>query len=212
MHLYLRGNDFHFELENVCRLFLPLEKIITHREETPDAVDGLVVECVSVEHTDRVDLSCRLADYVQNFPRFGVEFAVDKAYDRFAYVGYGPTESYCDKLAACDFGFYESTAEKNYDRGYVRPQESGSHYGCEYLSVEGLFSVTAEKPFSCSVNPFTTEQLRTAQHDFDLPQNDFVNVCMDLAMRGIGSASCGPLLPEEFEIPKTLHNTFRFTF
>lgn len=44
MHLLLNGNDFHFEMENVCRLFLPQEKIIT-LHDTPDegAFDGLVV-------------------------------------------------------------------------------------------------------------------------------------------------------------------------
>ena len=60
MHLYLRGNDFHFELENVCRLFLPLEKIITHHEETPDCVDGLTIECELSERGGEVHLNCRV--------------------------------------------------------------------------------------------------------------------------------------------------------
>lgn len=60
MHLYLRGHDFHFELENVCRLFLPLEKIITYHEETPDSIDGLTVECTSVEGVGETHLSCRV--------------------------------------------------------------------------------------------------------------------------------------------------------
>ena len=60
MHLYLRGNDFHFELENVCRLFLPLEKIITHREETPDAYEGLTVECTVTDDPEEATLSCRV--------------------------------------------------------------------------------------------------------------------------------------------------------
>ena len=60
MHLYLRGHDFHFELENVCRLFLPLEKIITHHEETPDAPDGLTVECTQLEKAGETFLSCRV--------------------------------------------------------------------------------------------------------------------------------------------------------
>ena len=29
MYLLLCGNDFHFEMENICRLFLPQEKIVT---------------------------------------------------------------------------------------------------------------------------------------------------------------------------------------
>ena len=153
-----------------------------------------------------------LADYVARFPRFGIEFGVDKAYSNFSYVGFGPSESYADKLAACEYGLYTSCAEENYERGYVRPQESGSHYGCKYLSVDDLFAVTAEKPFSCSVNPYTTQQLRETRHTFELGENDFVNVCIDLAMRGVGSHSCGPELPQEYEIPRTCKNTFTFTF
>ena len=59
MHLYLHGNDFHFELENVCRLFLPLEKVITHHEESV-VVDGLTVECEMVKAETEMALRCRV--------------------------------------------------------------------------------------------------------------------------------------------------------
>ena len=154
----------------------------------------------------------KLADYVENFPRFGVEFGVDKAYGNFSYAGFGPTESYVDKHIACEYGYYVSSARENYDREYIRPQESGSHYACKYMAVKDLFKVTAEQPFSFSVNPYTTKQLCETLHSFELEENDFVNVCIDLAMRGVGSHSCGPELPEEYEIPKTYKNTFKFTF
>ena len=154
----------------------------------------------------------KLADYVENFPRFGVEFGVDKAYGNFSYAGFGPTESYVDKHIACEYGYYVSSARENYDREYIRPQESGSHYACKYMAVKDLFKVTAEQPFSFSVNPYTTKQLCETLHSFELEENDFVNVCIDLAMRGVGSHSCGPELPAEYEIPKTYKNTFKFTF
>ena len=110
------------------------------------------------------------------------------------------------------YGYYVSSAEENYDYEYIRPQESGSHHACKYMAIKNLFKVTAEHPFSCSVNPFTTEQLRETLHSFELTENDFVNVCIDLAMRGVGSHSCGPDLPDEYEIPKKFKNTFTFTF
>ena len=75
-----------------------------------------------------------------------------------------------------------------------------------------MFKVTAESPFSCSVNPFTTEQLCDTMHSFELAENDFVNVCIDLAMRGVGSHSCGPDLPDAYEIPREGKNVFKFTF
>lgn len=154
----------------------------------------------------------KVADYVENFPRFGIEFGVGKEYANFSYVGFGPTESYVDKHIACEYGYFESSAEENYDYNYIRPQESGSHYACKYFALKDLFEVTAEKPFSCSVNPFTTAQLCTTKHVFELKENDFVNVCIDLAMRGIGSNSCGPALKSEYEIPREYKNTFKFTF
>ena len=157
-------------------------------------------------------LEYKLADYVENFPRFGIEFGVDRGHCNFSYVGFGPMESYIDKHAACEYGYYVSSAEENYDRNYIRPQESGSHYACTYMAVKDLFKVTAEKPFSCSVNPFTTRQLNESLHSFELEENDFVNVCIDLAMRGVGSHSCGPMLPEKYEIPRQGKNTFTFTF
>lgn len=164
---------------------------------------GNVLE-IAVEYT--------LAEYIEHIPRFGIEFAVDQAFKKFSYVGFGPHESYVDKHLSCDYGYYASTAEENYDRKYVRPQESGSHYACRYLAVEGLFQMTAQQPFSCSVNPFTTQQLRETTHDFLLKENDFTNICVDLAMGGIGSYSCGPALLEEYQTPRTMKNTFRFTF
>ena len=157
-----------------------------------------------------VSVGYKVADYVKSFPRFGLEFGVDKKYQNFSYVGFGPYESYADKHVACEYGYYESTAKDNYEINYIRPQESGSHYACKYLAVENLFAVTAENPFSCSVNPYTTQQLRDTRHNFELKENDFVNVCIDVAMRGVGSHSCGPKLPEKYEIPKEAKNTFKF--
>jgi hypothetical protein len=45
-----------------------------------------------------------------------------------------------------------------------------------------------------------------------LPENDFVNVCVDLAMSGVGSHSCWPELDAKYEIPKDGKNTFKIVF
>ena len=160
----------------------------------------------------QICLSYKLSSHVENLPRFGLEFGIDKAFAEFSYIGYGPTESYVDKQAASTYGYYENTAEDNYEHNYIRPQESGSHYACSYLSVKNLCEITADKLFSCSVNPYTTRQLFECTHNFELPKNDFVNVCVDLALRGIGSHSCGPALAEQYEIPREGKISFFFVF
>ena len=159
-----------------------------------------------------VSVSYKLGDYAGTLPRVGLEFGVDKSHGAFSYVGFGPYESYVDKNVACEYGFYESTAKENYEKNYVRPQESGSHYASKYLKINDAFALTAISPFSFSVNPYTTGQLVNTAHAFELTENDFVNVCVDLAMRGVGSSSCGPALDERYAIPKEGSNTFKFTF
>ncbi len=154
----------------------------------------------------------KIADYIKRLPRIGFEFAVDKKYAAFSFIGFGPCESYVDKNVSCEYGYFESTAQENYDNKYIRPQESGSHFASKYLCVDDLFTLTAEQPFSFSVNPYTTKQLVKTAHNFGLPNNDFVNICIDLSMRGVGSHSCGPELPDECEVPKTGKNIFKFKF
>ena len=147
-----------------------------------------------------IDLSYKLTGEVRKVPRFGLEFAVSKKYDQFAYVGYGPYESYVDKHLASDYGYYESDAKKNFT-DYVMPQETGSHYGSEYLEIKNLFAVKADGAFSFSVNPYETKLLRDCTHHFELGKSEKVVICLDIAMRGIGSHSCGPEIPENEEIP-----------
>lgn len=37
-------------------------------------------------------------------------------------------------------------------------------------------------------------------------------MCVDIALRGVGSHACGPALPEKYEIPRRGKNRFRFVF
>lgn len=61
MYLLLNGNDFHFEMENICRLFLPQEKIVT-LHETADTGDfeGLTVTGNRERAGDNTRISVRL--------------------------------------------------------------------------------------------------------------------------------------------------------
>lgn len=64
MVLYLHGHDYHFELQNVCRLFLPQEKL-TVAQAPDDPSDGAALTAVLQRGPTDTLLSCRLqlADY-----------------------------------------------------------------------------------------------------------------------------------------------------
>lgn len=155
-----------------------------------------------------VSISYEVADFVLYLPRIGLAFSLPKKYGAFEYDGYGPYESYIDKRLASEYGSYRSTAKKEYFP-WIKPQETGSHYGSERLKIDNAFTITAEKPFSFSVLPYSVEQLRKAKHHFELPKSDRVYVHLDVAMSGVGTASCGPKLAEKYQAPKKGKNTFR---
>lgn len=64
MILYLLGHDYHFELQNVCRLFLPQEKLVATADESLPS-DGAALTARLIKGEQDTVLSCRLqlADY-----------------------------------------------------------------------------------------------------------------------------------------------------
>ena len=158
-----------------------------------------------------INLKYKISDYVSRIPRIGLELKISKDYGNFSFVGFGKGESYCDKHIACEYGLYSSTAKKNYTR-YIMPQESGSHCMSEYVRVDGLLTVTAEKPFSFSYNPYSSRELYEKKHDYELKNDGYNYLCLDLAMRGVGTHSCGAELDPKYEIPREGENTFEIIF
>ena len=150
----------------------------------------------------------KVSDYVSYLPRIGFEFGIDRANLDFTYQGFGPIESYIDKHLASDFGTFTCNAKSNYYH-YVMPQESGSHYNTTALDIHDIINITASKPFSFSVLPYSTKQLNDAKHDFELKEDGNTYVNIDLAMSGVGTNSCGPELLEKYRAPKQGEITFR---
>jgi oxygen-independent coproporphyrinogen-3 oxidase len=64
MIIQLIGHDFHFELQNICRLFLPQEKLVAVYDET-ETDDEAVVTARLEKETAETILSCRL--HLQDF-------------------------------------------------------------------------------------------------------------------------------------------------
>ena len=148
-------------------------------------------------------------EFIKYLARVGFEFAIDKKYVDFTYKGYGENESYIDKHASSKYGEYKSTADKNYQHTYVMPQECGSHYNSTMLETD-LFKVIAKKPFSFSVLPYSTLEIKNAKHDFELPKSSATYINLDLSMSGVGTNSCGPKLLHKYQAKKKYSNTFRF--
>ena len=138
--------------------------------------------------------------------RAGISFAIKKA-NEFTFKGYGPHESYIDKRTYTKFGKYSYNIDNNLSEN-LKPQESGSRYGCNYLKV-GDIKVLSEKHFSFNVQPYSFDQLISTKHNYELQNENKCFINLDIHMAGVGSASCGPVLDEKYQVKRKDKNIFR---
>ena len=144
-------------------------------------------------------------------PRFGIRMFLPNEMENVCYFGMGPTESYPDKHRAASHGIYKTTVTDLHE-DYLVPQENGSHWDCDFMSVQGSnISLTAvsEKTFSFNASHFKQEELTEKTHNFELIPSGYTVLCLDYSQNGIGSNSCGPGPAEIFKFKE---NQFTFTF
>ncbi len=164
-------------------------------------------------HKDgRIDaeIHVRQRDKAPALPRFGVRMFLPKAINTVRYFGFGPNESYRDKHRAGVKHLYQAAVSDMHE-DYIRPQENGSHWNCDYLRLIGSLGgleVFGDE-FSFNVSRYTQEELTAKAHNYELEPVPATVLCLDFAQNGIGSNSCGPALSPIYAMPREF--TFCFT-
>lgn len=158
-----------------------------------------------IDGNGRLNVTCdgETSNKVQFLPRFGIRLFLPRNFDQFTYLGYGPYESYVDKHQASWLGEFTSTVAESHE-DYIRPQENSSHWNCRFMEIAGegmTLRFTGEKNLSFNVSEYTQEELAGKRHNHELEKCGSTVVCVDGAMAGVGSNSCGPALAQRFRIP-----------
>ena len=144
-------------------------------------------------------------DEFPSLPRFGLRFFLNKQFEKITYFGMGPHESYRDKHQSTSHGLYRGKVREMHE-DYIMPQENGSHFDCDYVEiVNGRYgmAVASEKTFSFNASIYSQEELERAAHNYELEQSDSTILCIDYALNGIGSNSCGPVVMEQYRFDDT---------
>lgn len=135
-------------------------------------------------------------------PRFGMIWKLQTVYEKVRYYGNGPFSSYSDKNLACHLGWFDTTVDENF-RPHIRPQEDGSHDNVTSLSIKSVdkeVRFSAGKPFSFNVKHYSDEQMTMIKHHDKLQKEPYSFVHIDAIQSGIGTNSCGPVLPERYQV------------
>jgi beta-galactosidase len=135
-------------------------------------------------------------DDMGDLPRVGSMFVAPGRFDRMRWFGRGPGENYPDRNRGSLIGLWESALDTC---PYLVPQEFGLRTDCRWFELidataaETLrIEAVGELPIHVSATHATPDDLYAAVTLSELRLRDDVVVCVDVAHRGLGTASCGP--------------------
>lgn len=150
-----------------------------------------------------------------DMPEFGMLFRVNADYDRVAWYGLGPSETYADRTEGARLGIYRETAEEAFAK-YLVPQETGAKLGVRWARVtdeRGRGLAFAGRRMMFSALPWSPEEMEQADHPYDLPAVHHTWIRCALAQMGVGGDdSWGARVHEEFLLPADGRLLFRMAF
>ncbi|MDR2794085.1 MAG: DUF4981 domain-containing protein [Treponema sp.] len=169
------------------------------------------------DHPLIIDVSFDVAADLPELPKVGVRTAIPAYYSTIRWFGRGPHEAYGDRCASALLGVYEGTPD-TLETPYVVPQENGNRYGVRKIVLSGdavpenqpaSITIIPDTPVNMSVNKYTQQNMWEALHTYDLvdirEKENRYTLNIDIAQRGVGTATCGPDTLEEYRVRPGLY-------
>ena len=172
---------------------LSANSLVDHQVSVTDDEFGLTYHHV-------VDVPESLAD----LPRIGVQFSLPGRFDHLRWFGRGPHENYPDRNRSAILGVWEGTPDES---PYLVPQEFGLRTDCRWIEFidragAGMVRLDMLSPQAMHVSAIhhTADDLFAAATHTELNRRAELIVCVDVAHRGLGTASCGPDVLAEYRL------------
>jgi beta-galactosidase len=179
------------------------------RVSAADKQYGVFVDYTWTSDGDRVALRTRVrpdGEWVNRgfeveWARIGLELVLDESTSTVSWFGQGPHQSYPDTGQGTRMGWF-SLPLAQMDVDYVRPQESGARSGVRSAALglgSGVLEVSGDA-FALTVRPYGMKVLDAADHRPDLEADGRTYLYLDHALRGVGTAACGPGVLEQYRL------------
>jgi beta-galactosidase len=140
-----------------------------------------------------------------DLPRVGVNLCLDHDLEQLEWYGRGPWENYPDRKSSAMINQYTSTVSQEYIP-YIMPQEHGHKSDVRWLFLydQNGFGIRVNglPTIEFSISHFTTNDLYSARHTHELTPRSEIWLNIDHAMRGLGTASCGPDTLDKYRLLK----------
>jgi len=147
--------------------------------------------------------------------KVGMRMSIKNSLENVEWYGRGPHESYLDRKTGAKIAKHAMTVAELEHR-YMRPQENGHRTDVRSLSVSdgkgfGIKIDAMDIPFGFNLGYYTPEKLDKAKHLYELEKDNFITLCLDAAMRGVGGDMPGCAhLHKEYRLNSHKKISFRF--
>jgi beta-galactosidase len=168
-----------------------------------------------------MDIAIDLDPALPELPKAGLYAAIPGAFGEIRWLGEGPGESYPDRRTGVFIGEYRNRVPEM-ETPYIVPQENGNRSGVRRVTLVrnggaetaqnggGLrkfrsLTIAPDRPVNLGISRYTQENLLAALHTCDL-KDTFQGgkgryfISIDMAQRGVGTATCGPDTLEKYRI------------
>ena len=178
----------------------PADELVDHRSEIFGDASGWTY------FVHEVDIPEQLAD----LPRIGVTFEVPRV-SSVRWYGRGPLENMPDRQRGALLDVWESRMD---ELPYVLPQEYGLRTDCRWIELEFesrklRIEVLEPTALHMSAIRHRDRDLFDARDVTELAECENTVVHLDVAHRGVGTASCGPDVDDRYKIGT---GKFRFAY
>ncbi|CAN5371508.1 glycoside hydrolase family 2 TIM barrel-domain containing protein [soil metagenome] len=177
------------------------DELVAHSHHRHVDPDGTVL------HHHVVEVPDDLAD----LPRVGVRLVLPGSFTELRWFGRGPHENYPDRAAGAVLGTWSAPPD---EPPYLVPQEFGLRTDTRWLECTDpdtgrtvRVDVIEPTALHVSATRFTADDLFVAANAVELTRGDQLVVHLDVAHRGLGTASCGPDVLDRYRL-----RAGRFTF
>jgi beta-galactosidase len=135
--------------------------------------------------------------------RIGLDLLLPGNLGDISWRGLGPGPKYPDTGQAQRLGWFESTVA-DLQVPYPRPQENGSRAAVDLAQfadrATGVALIVQGSRFSFAARPWSQRALAAATHPYELVSDGWLHVTFDHLQEGIGTASCGPGVLDEYAL------------
>ena len=129
-------------------------------------------------------------------PKVGLQMVLGEEFNRLAWHGRGPFETYPDRKTGARIGVFESTVEEQYVP-YLVPQDYGNKSDVHWVSLVngqgvGLLAM-GEEPLNVSAQHYGTDNLSRAWYPFQLKPQGGITLNLDHRVSGVGGTAVSVL-------------------